>query len=88
MAAAAAARRATAERARSGRAAPRRAPARRTRTRARATTTRRRGITPATGLQIPVAVGQRTAVAVGGLADSGLVHRLTRGRLWILLLAA
>jgi hypothetical protein len=25
----------------------------------------------------------RTAVAVSGLAESGLVHRLTRGRLWI-----
>jgi hypothetical protein len=34
---------------------------------------------------VPVAVG-RTAVAVSGLADSGLVHRLTRGRLWIGLL--
>ena len=30
----------------------------------------------------PLAVG-RTAGAVSGLADSGLVHRLTRGRLWI-----
>jgi hypothetical protein len=93
MAATAAARRAVAERARTGPAAPRRARARRaprrqSRTRTRATATRRRGITPATGLQIPVAVGQRTAVAVGGLADSGVVHRLTRGRLWILLLAA
>jgi cell division septation protein DedD len=31
---------------------------------------------------VPLAVG-RTAVAVSGLAESGLVHRLTRGRLWI-----
>src|SRR3954454_1192385 len=31
---------------------------------------------------VPLAVG-RTAVAVSGLADSGIVHRLTRGRLWI-----
>jgi hypothetical protein len=31
---------------------------------------------------MPVAVG-RTAVAVGGIADSGLVLRLTRSRLWI-----
>jgi hypothetical protein len=31
---------------------------------------------------VPVAVG-RTALAVGGLADSGLVLRLTRSRLWI-----
>jgi septal ring-binding cell division protein DamX len=31
---------------------------------------------------VPLAVG-RTAFAVSGLADSGLIHRLTRGRLWI-----
>jgi hypothetical protein len=31
---------------------------------------------------VPMAVG-RTAGAVSGLAESGLVHRLTRGRLWI-----
>ena len=31
---------------------------------------------------VPIAVG-RTAVAVSGIAESGLVHRLTRGRLWI-----
>ena len=31
---------------------------------------------------VPLAVG-RTAVAVSGLADSSVVHRLTRGRLWI-----
>jgi hypothetical protein len=31
---------------------------------------------------VPLAVG-RTAVAVSGIAESGLVHRLTRGRLWI-----
>jgi hypothetical protein len=42
---------------------------------------RRRQITPPAGF-VPVAVG-----AVGGLADSGLVHRLTRGRLWIGILA-
>ncbi len=34
----------------------------------------------------PVAAVGRTAVAVGGIADSGLVFRLTRGRLWIGLL--
>jgi hypothetical protein len=34
---------------------------------------------------VPVAVG-RTAEAVGGIADSGLVVRLTRSRLWIGLL--
>jgi hypothetical protein len=31
---------------------------------------------------VPIAVG-RTAGAVSGLAELGLVHRLTRGRLWI-----
>jgi hypothetical protein len=31
---------------------------------------------------VPLAVGT-TAGAVSGLAESGLVHRLTRGRLWI-----
>lgn len=31
---------------------------------------------------VPMAVG-RTAVAVSGLAELGVVHRLTRGRLWI-----
>jgi hypothetical protein len=36
---------------------------------------------------VPLAVG-RTAVAVSGLAESGVVHRLTRGRLWIVLLTA
>ncbi len=52
------------------------APARSPRTRPRHTPAR----------LVPVAVG-RTAVAVGGLADSGLMVRLTRGRLWIGLLA-
>ncbi|HKH15785.1 MAG TPA: hypothetical protein VKA47_14145 [Solirubrobacterales bacterium] len=36
---------------------------------------------------VPIAVG-RTAGAVSGLAESGLVHRLTRGRLWIGVLAS
>lgn len=31
---------------------------------------------------VPIAIGS-TAGAVSGLAESGLVHRLTRGRLWI-----
>ncbi len=31
---------------------------------------------------VPIAVG-RTAVAVSGIAESGVVRRLTRGRLWI-----
>lgn len=35
---------------------------------------------------VPIAVG-RTAGAVSGLAESGVVHRLTRGRLWIGVLA-
>lgn len=35
---------------------------------------------------VPLAVGT-TAGAVSGLAESGLVHRLTRGRMWIGLLA-
>jgi hypothetical protein len=35
---------------------------------------------------VPIAVG-RTAEAVSGIAESGLIHRLTRGRLWIGLLA-
>jgi hypothetical protein len=34
---------------------------------------------------VPLAVG-RTAVAVSGIAESGLVRHLTRGRLWIGLL--
>ncbi len=66
----------------------RRAPARRTPARTprprRAAPRRRSGRTPAAGF-VPVAVG-RTAGAVGGLADSGLVVRLTRSRLWIGLL--
>lgn len=89
----AAARRATATRraagapVRGGRAATAASPRRTTAARngrPRTATPRRRGVTPAAGLLIPVAVGARTATAVGGLADSGLVFRLTRGRLWIL----
>jgi hypothetical protein len=44
-----------------------------------------RPLAPAPARFVPLAVG-RTAVAVSDLADSGLVHRLTRGRLWIGLL--
>jgi hypothetical protein len=66
----------------------RRSPARRPPARApgprRTAPRRRKGQTPAAGF-VPVAVG-RTAGAVGGLADSGLVVRLTRSRLWIGLL--
>lgn len=46
-----------------------------------------RQATPIPGRLVPLAVG-RTAGAVGGLADSGLVVRLTRGQLWIGALAA
>jgi len=72
------------------RSAPRAAP--RSRRPARAgtrTRPQRAGATPAAGVAqlIPVAVG-RTAVAVGEVADSGLMMRLTRGRLWIAVLAA
>ncbi len=48
----------------------------------------RRGITPAAGFAIPAAAVGRTAVAVGGIADSGIVVRLTRSRLWIGLVGA
>jgi hypothetical protein len=56
----------------------------------RAPRPRARGRTPARGLAapahvIPAAVG-RTAVAVGDLADSGLVVRMTRSRTWIVVL--
>lgn len=47
----------------------------------------RRGVTPAAGFAIPAAAVGRTAVAVGNVADSGLVVRLTRSRLWIGLVA-
>jgi hypothetical protein len=46
-----------------------------------------RQATPIPGRLVPLAVG-RTASAVSDLADSGLVVRLTRGRLWIGVLAA
>jgi cell division septation protein DedD len=67
--------------------------ARATRTKSRSTarrrpTQRRRGITPATGFAIPAAAVGKTAVAVGGIADSGIVVRLTRSRLWIGLVGA
>lgn len=51
------------------------------RPRAAGTSRRRRGQTPIGGF-VPVAVGA-TAGAIGGIADSGVVVRLTRGRLWI-----
>jgi hypothetical protein len=46
----------------------------------------RRGNTPVTGF-VPVVVG-RTAGAVGDIADSGVVVRMTRGRIWIGVLGA
>jgi hypothetical protein len=61
--------------------APSRAPARRP-----ARPARRRAA-PRTARIVPFAVG-RTAAAVAGIADTGLLHRLTRGRLWIGLLTA
>jgi hypothetical protein len=75
------ARTARAEPARSPRPQPRRAPQRTPQRR-----TRRTQATPIPGRFVAVGVG-RTAGAVGGIADSGLVVRLTRGRLWIGLLA-
>jgi hypothetical protein len=69
-------------------------PSRRTRTRAatrssraRAGTSRRARITPPGGVaMLPVAAVGGAAGAVGGIADSGVVVGLTRGRLWIALL--
>ena len=66
-------RRAASRRAASAGPGRRRAPSQRARDLAR-------GAVPAQ--LVPLAVG-RTAVAVSELADSALVHRLTRGRLWI-----
>jgi hypothetical protein len=63
------------------RAQPARKAAGRAAPRGRRAQPRRRQITPIGGF-VPVAVGA-TAGAIGGLADSGLVVRLTRGRLWI-----
>jgi hypothetical protein len=63
-----------------GSATTRAAPARRTTARRPARTSRL--AVPIPRRLVPLAVG-RTAGAVGGLADSGLVMRLTRGRLWI-----
>ena len=47
---------------------------------------RRSQTTPVVGF-VPIAAA-RTAGAVGGMADSGVVVRLTRGRMWIGVLAA
>ena len=56
------------------------------RPRAAGSNRRRRGQTPLGGF-VPVAVGA-TAGAIGGIADSGLVVRLTRGQWWIGVLGA
>jgi hypothetical protein len=60
---------------------PRARPAPRSATRT-ARSPRRQPLAPMPARLVPLTVG-RTAGAVSGLADSGLVHRLTRGRLWI-----
>ena len=52
------------------------------------TATRGRAAAGAPRRLTPVAAVGRTAVAVGGIADSGLVMGLTRSRLWIGVLAA
>ena len=65
---------------------PRAAQPRRKPAASRSATRRRSQVTPITGF-VPLAVG-RTAGAVGGIADSGLVVRMTRGRLWIGVLGA
>jgi hypothetical protein len=70
--------------ARAAQAAPaRRAPVRRTR--AAAAPARRRPVPQPSRAPhlVPIAVGRRTAAAVSNLADTGLLFRLTRGRLWI-----
>lgn len=68
------------------RTAPRRAASPRTQRQRRPRTARPYAGTPMPARLVPMAVG-RTAGAVSGLAESGLVHRLTRGRLWIGVLA-
>lgn len=58
-----------------------------TRSRPRAAASRRARITPPAGVvMLPVAAVGGAAGAVGGIADSGVVVGLTRGRLWIILL--
>jgi hypothetical protein len=63
---------------------PRLRPVARTRARRR---TAPRSASAAPARLVPLAVGRRTAVAVGDLADSGLMMRMTRGRAWIGVLA-
>jgi hypothetical protein len=74
---------ATTARAAAATTAPARKPARKAPTRRRTAPKRRTG-----GGVIPIAAGHagRAAVAVSQLPESGLIHRLTRGRAWIGLL--
>jgi hypothetical protein len=73
--------------ARAARTAPRRRTSARATARTRSAAARPRRSAAAPARLVPIAAVGRTAVAVGGLADSGLVFRLTRGRLWIGVLA-
>ncbi len=62
-------------------------PARRASARSASGTARRSRITPPGGVaMIPVHAVGGAAGAVGGIADSGLVVRMTRGRIWIAVL--
>jgi hypothetical protein len=74
---------ATTARAAAATAAPARKPARKAPARRKAAPKRRTG-----GQLIPIAAGTagRAAVAVTQLPESGLIHRLTRGRAWIAVL--
>src|SRR5262249_29696716 len=67
------------------RARPRVQPPRRRPTRAPARPQRGPARAPMPARLVPLAAG-RTAGAVAGLAESGIVRRLTRGRLWIVAL--
>lgn len=58
----------------------------RPRSRASSARTARRPVTTGGVVALPVAAVGRTAHAVSGLADSGLVHGLARSRAWIVLL--
>jgi cell division protein FtsL len=74
--------------ARSPRASARRRPtSSRAQTARRPRTARPYAGTPMPARLVPIAVG-RTAGAVSGLAELGVVHQLTRGRLWIGALAS
>lgn len=74
-------------RAPAGRPAKRRPSSSRSQSARRPRTARPYAGTPMPARLVPIAVG-RTAGAVSGLAELGVVHRLTRGRLWIGALAS